>query len=240
MGGAGVRSEIRLAKFISIETGGTPPQNFNFHAYTNFVKRSNRNATTRGSGPEQTCSDQQSSFGPRANMFRRPQLAGNTFSLKETCFSLKETRFSLKETCFSLKETRFSLKETCFSLQQIDPRPPSPAPAGAGGLGSVRRVQFWTSKSQVFAVFQNFNFSSYASMLHMVFAGSLDRKKLGRSLYFFGAHEDWIRFSLKKEWKKVETNEKDTHLHLAFARCRGHPRSCIFSCFFYVVHKNRA
>ena len=54
MGGAGVRSEIRLAKFISIETGGTPPQNFNFHAYTNFVKRSNRNATTRGSGPEQT------------------------------------------------------------------------------------------------------------------------------------------------------------------------------------------
>ena len=53
------------------------------------------------------------------------------------------------------------------------------------GLGSVRQVQFWTPQNSDLAGFQNFKFSSYASMLHMVFTGSLGRKKLGKSVCFF-------------------------------------------------------
>ena len=52
--------------------GGYPPiRDQMFTRKINFVKQNERNAATRGSGPEQTCSEKQKSFGPRANMFRK-------------------------------------------------------------------------------------------------------------------------------------------------------------------------
>ena len=151
--------------------GVPPPQNFDFNANTNFVTRSNRNATTRGSGPEQTCPDQQSWFGPRANMFRKAKIfrapskhvpkteVETRFPLKETCFPLKETCFPLKETWFPFKETWLYLKETWFSLLIRDPpRLLVRAREGEGGLGSLRQVQFWTSKIQFLQVFKIYIF----------------------------------------------------------------------------------
>ena len=65
------------------------------------------------------------------------------------------------------------------------------------GLGSVRQVQFWTPQNSDLAGFRNFKFPSYASMLHMVFAGSLDRKKLGKSVVFFHVHANWTQVPRK-------------------------------------------
>ena len=63
----------------------------------------------------------------------------------------------------------------------LDSRPPSPARAGTRGGGGSRVTAsgpILDLQKSVFAGFRNLYFSSYASMLHMVFAGSLDRNKL--------------------------------------------------------------
>ena len=102
-----VFGRLRVCKILKLKILGYKFWKRHTNCVNQNCSKTKRNAPTRGPGPEQTCSESESSFGPRA-----------CFPLQEIRSSLKETRFPLKEILSPIKETRFPLKERCFPLEE--------------------------------------------------------------------------------------------------------------------------
>ena len=116
-----VFGRLRVCKILKLKILGYKFWKRHTNCVNQNCSKTKRNAPTRGPGPEQTCSESESSFGPRACFPLqeiRSSLKETRFPLKEILSPIKETRFPLKERCFPLKETWFSQKETSFPLKE--------------------------------------------------------------------------------------------------------------------------